>query len=126
MGNIASAYNQKKKIPVIQANTYGMLYGCLIMFIIAMLAGKEIAFETSQSYILSLVYLSIFGSVIAFTTYLTLIGRIGADKAGYVIVILPVIALIISAIFENYQITTFSVIGMILIMLGNLLVIWKK
>lgn len=126
MGNITSAYNQKKKIPVVQANTYGMLYGSIIMFTIALFSGKEIMIETSQSYLLSLLYLAVFGSVIAFTTYLTLIGRLGADKAGYVIVVLPVIALSISAIFENYQITLYSVAGMLLIILGNLIVIRKK
>ena len=126
MGNIASAYNQRKKIPVIPANTYGMLYGALVMFLIAIFSGKEIIIETSQCYLLSLLYLSVFGSVIAFTTYLTLIGKIGADKAGYVIVVLPVIALTISAIFEDYQITFYSILGMLLIILGNLLVIRKK
>ncbi|MEL6561109.1 MAG: EamA family transporter [Bacteroidota bacterium] len=126
MGNIASAYNQKKQIPVIPANSYGMLYGAMIMFVIALVTGKEITIEISQNYIFSLLYLSVFGSVIAFTTYLTLIGRIGADKAGYVIVVLPVIALTISAIFEDYQITPFSVAGMLLIICGNLLVIRKK
>lgn len=126
MGNIASAYNQKKQIPVIPANSYGMLYGALIMFVIALVTGKDITIDTSQNYMLSLLYLSVFGSVIAFTTYLTLIGRIGADKAGYVIVVLPVIALTISAIFEDYQITPYSMAGMLLIIGGNLLVIRKK
>ena len=126
MGNIASAYNQRKQIPVIPANSYGMLYGAIVMFGIAVFTGKDIDIDTSQQYLLSLLYLSVFGSVIAFTTYLTLIGRIGADKAGYVIVVLPVIALTISAIFEDYRITFYSCIGMLLIMCGNLLVIRKK
>ena len=126
MGNITSAYNQKKKIPVVQNTTYGMLYGSLVMFAIAICSGKTPTIEMSQAYVLSLLYLSIFGSVIAFTTYLTLIGRIGADKAAYVIVVLPVIALIISAIFEDYAITFFSIAGMLLIVAGNLMVIRKK
>lgn len=126
MGNITSAYNQKQKIPVIQSTTYGMLYGSLLMFLIAIATGKTPTIDLNAPYLLSLVYLTVFGSVIAFTTYLTLIGRIGPDKAGYVIVVLPVIALIISAIFEGYAITLFSIIGMLLIVAGNLLVIRKK
>ncbi len=126
LGNIVSAYNQKKGIPVIQANTLGMLYGGLVMFLIAFFMGKEILIDTSSTYILSLFYLAIFGSVIAFTTYLTLIGKIGADKAGYVIVTLPVIALTISYFFEGYQISLFSMLGMLLITSGNLIVIQKK
>jgi len=126
LGNIVSAINQKKSIPVIPANTYGMLYGSLVMFIIALFTGKDVTIDVSTPYLLSLFYLAIFGSVIAFTTYLTLIGRIGADKAGYVIVVLPVIALVISYFLEGYQMSLFSLIGIVLITIGNLIVIRKK
>ena len=76
LGNITSASNQKRNLPVIQTNTFGMLYGGLIMLCIAVIMGKPIVFDFSADYVVSLVYLAVFGSIIAFSTYLTLIGKI--------------------------------------------------
>lgn len=125
LGNITSARNQKAGIPVIPSNAFGMTYGAVAMFVIAIISGKTISFETNISYISSLLYLAIFGSVIAFGAYLTLIGSIGASKAAYVSVIAPVIALILSTIFEDYQwtLTTFS--GAAFILLGNIVALYQ-
>jgi drug/metabolite transporter (DMT)-like permease len=87
--------------------------------------GKHFSFEISYAYIGSLLYLSIFGSIIAFTCYLTLLGKIGADKAAYVTLIIPVIALILSTIFEEYTWTLYAFIGVALILIGNMLVLIK-
>ncbi|KAA3609666.1 MAG: EamA family transporter [Calditrichaeota bacterium] len=126
LGNITSAYNQKIKLPVIQTNAFGMLYGSIVMFFIASVLGKSINFDYSAGYVISLLYLSIFGSVIAFGAYLTLVGRIGADRAGYIALIFPIIALALSTVFEKYIWTLPAVAGFALILLGNLLVISKK
>ncbi|MEJ2543173.1 MAG: EamA family transporter [Calditrichaceae bacterium] len=126
LGNISSAYNQKKKIPVIQNNAFGMLYGSILMLILAISMNKPIVFDVSIPYILSLLYLSILGSVVAFTCYLTLLGNIGADKAGYTTLVIPVIAIILSTIFEDYRWNLFVLIGIILISLGNILVLRRK
>ncbi|KAA3659960.1 MAG: EamA family transporter [Calditrichaeota bacterium] len=126
LGNITSAYNQKKHLPVIQTNAFGMLYGALVMILISLVLGKPFEIEFSVGYMGSLFYLSVFGSIIAFTAYLTLIGRIGADRAGYIALIFPVIALALSTIFENYIWTWPAVIGMLLILLGNYLIIRKS
>ncbi|MFV1885170.1 MAG: DMT family transporter [Balneola sp.] len=125
-GNITSARNQKAGIPVISSNAFGMTYGALAMFLIALISGKEITFETNISYVSSLIYLAIFGSVIAFGAYLTLIGNIGAGKAAYVAVVAPVIALIISTIFEDYQWTSGSLSGACLILVGNVVALRSR
>ena len=71
----------------------------------------------------SLAYLSIFGSVLAFGAYLTLLGRIGAHKAGYVTVMFPVVALILSMLFEGLRLDIFIILGTSLVLAGNLLVL---
>ena len=103
-----------------------MLYGATAMLLIALCTGRTISFDTSLSYILSLIYLAIVGSIIAFTAYLTLIGKIGPGKAAYVIVVIPLIALTISAIFEAYRPDVFAFIGMALILLGNVVALRKQ
>lgn len=126
LGNITSALNQRRAMPVIQTTAFGMVYGSAIMALIAVLIGKDFTIDTSSSYLLSLVYLSVFGSVIAFTAYLTLIGKIGAGKAAYTIVIVPVIAIAISTIFEGYQLDSYAITGILMLVVGNIVALVKK
>ncbi|MEX2142989.1 MAG: EamA family transporter [Anaerolineales bacterium] len=123
LGNIVSARNQRNKLPVIQTNAYGMLYGALFTTLIALGRGAPLVFDASLAYLGSLFYLALFGSVIAFGSYLTLLGRIGADRAAYIAVLFPVIALLLSAIFENLQLDWVQFAGFALVMLGNGLVV---
>lgn len=120
LGNITSARNQKAGIPVIQSNAYGMLYGSIAMFLVAIFSGKIPTFEMTYDYTLSLLYLAVFGSIIAFGAYLTLVGNIGASKAAYVSLIAPVIALTISTFLEGYEWTIIGFAGAALIIIGNI------
>ena len=125
-GNILSAFNQKNKLPVIQTNAFGMIYGSIIVLSIALLSGKSFSIDLNFSYLSSLLYLSIFGSIIAFTTYLNLLGRIGPDKSGYISLVMPVIALLISTVLEGYQWTVYGITGLILILSGIFMALQKK
>jgi drug/metabolite transporter (DMT)-like permease len=68
-------------------------------------------------------YVSIFGSVIAFGCYLKLLGAIGPTKAGYTAVVIPVIAVILSLAFEGLKLDAYVVSGMVLVLGGNLLIL---
>lgn len=126
MGNILSARNQKARLPVIQSNAYGMSYGAVMMGILAFLSGKVFTLEVSWGYGISLFYLAVFGSIIAFGSYLTLIGRIGADRAAYASMLFPVVALAISTACEGYRWSIAGLAGVILIITGNLIVLKRK
>ena len=67
-----------------------------------------------------------FGSIFAFGSYLTLIGRIGADKTAYAAVLFPAIALTISTFFEDYSWTLVAIFGFGLVLIGNYLVLKKS
>lgn len=123
LGNMVSQKAQKEGLPIIQSNAWGMFYGAALTGAIAMAEGLEFAFDHSLSYILSLAYLSIFGSVVAFGAYLTLLGRIGASRAGYAMVMFPVVALVISFFFEGLEPRPSIFGGMALVLAGNLLVL---
>ncbi len=126
LGNIISARHQKYELPVIQTNAYGMAYGAVIMGVIAIVLGGPFSFDRSFAYIGSLFYLSLFGTVIAFGCYLKLIGKIGADRAAYVTMLFPIVALGISTVYEGYQWTAYNITGMAVILIGNWLVLNKK
>lgn len=125
LGNITSARNQQHQLPVIPTNAFGMLYGGLTMLLIALVSGTPPAFETSSSYIISLIYLAIFGSIIAFGAYLTLVGNIGPDRAAYALVIVPVVAITISALLEDFQLTWMTGLGVGLLVAGNVFALRK-
>ncbi len=126
IGNVLSARNQIKGLPVLQTNAWGMAYGAIIMTIYALFSGVEFNYDTSWEYSISLIYLAIFGSIFAFGSYLTLIGRIGADKAAYSAVLFPVIALGISTVFERYEWTVVALFGFGLVLVGNWVVLGRR
>jgi len=126
IGNIISAHNQRQKIPVIQTNAYGMAYAAVFIFMLALIQGYPLNFDLSWGYSLSLLYLAFFGSVLAFGSYLTLLGRIGPEKAAYTMVLFPIVALVISTLFESYQWSMSSLVGVILVLLGNVIIIMPK
>lgn len=126
LGNITSARNTKKNIPIVQANAFGMAYGAILIAGLAFYLGKDFIFITSASYIGSLFYLAIFGSIIAFGSYLTLIGSIGADRAAYAIMLVPVVALVLSSFYEGYIWNSSAIAGLVLVLAGNFLALKKQ
>lgn len=126
LGNIVSAYNQEHKLPIIQTNAIGMGYGAAIMFLCAIVSGKTFSFDFSTSYIVSLLFLAIFASIIAFGCYLSLVGEIGPDRAAYATLLFPIVALLISTVWEGYEWTGSAITGFVLILCGNLFILKRK
>ncbi len=126
LGNMVSQHTQKRGLPVVASNAWGMLYGCAFNAAIATAAGKPFNFDPSPGYVLSLGYLTIIGSVVAFGCYLTLLGRIGAHKAGYAVVMFPVVAVVLSLAFEGLVLDRYLIIGMVLVLGGNLAIVARR
>ena len=126
IGMLLSGQMQARKIPLIQSNAFSMLYGSIILIVYILFSDISFSFSTSYSYITSLIYLSLIASVIGFGVYLKLVGNIGADKASYVNIFTPTIALVLSTLFENYVWSWAGLIGVILIIFGNIIVLYAK
>lgn len=122
-GNMASQHAQKLRLPIVQSNAWGMMYGSFWTGAYVLYEGHQFAFDWSMPYVLSLMYLVVFGSIVAFGAYLTLVGRIGAHRAGYSTVMFPVVALILSYLFEGLDLDAPTVVGALLVVSGNLLVL---
>lgn len=120
LGNMISLRHQNKGLEVMTTNSWAMLYGTLLIATIALLRGDNFTLQWTFSYIGALLYLAVFGSVIAFGAYFTLVGRIGASNAAYSTLLFPLVALSFSTVYEGYSWQVNAVAGLILILVGNL------
>lgn len=126
LGNMVAVRNQRQGLPIVPSNAYGMAYGALFVAVLAGVTGKDFSIDPSWSYVISLAYLALFGSVFAFGAYLTLVGRIGADKASYVSVLFPLVALALSTWVEGFAWRWTTTAGMVASILGNVIILRRR
>lgn len=119
LGNMVSVRHTKRGLKPWTSSAYAMIYGALILLACVLATGTEWKLDTSPRYLGSLLYLAIPGSILGFTAYLSLVGRIGANRAAYATVLFPIVALSLSAWFEGYEWTATSFAGLSLVLLGN-------
>ncbi len=118
-GNLIAVRNHKVGLATFPTTAWGMAYGTLTAAVVATVTGVPWTFDVRVGYVASLVYLAVFGSVVAFGAYLTLLKRIGAGPAAFVNVIVPVVALLLSTLFEGYRWTWVAALGVVLAVIGN-------
>jgi drug/metabolite transporter (DMT)-like permease len=123
VGAIIATGNTKRGVPVWQAMAYAMLYGSACSLLYALASGKTLGFDWSPAYAISLLYLAAFGSVVAFACFFVLLERIGAARAGYIGVMVPIVALVISYLFEGYAWRPETWVGVGLSVAGNIVIL---
>ena len=126
LGTLLAVRNQNAGIPTVQGTTWTMTYGALFAAIVAMSSGASWTFDPRPAYLLSLAYLAAFGSVIAFVAYFALLKRVGATPSSYISVATPVIAILLSTVFEGYRWTPLAGAGLVLAVAGIVLALrWR-
>lgn len=125
-GNMTAIKLHRMQIPLLQGAAISMMYGTLYSTLIALLFQQPLQFSFSASYLISLFYLTIFGTIIAFGCYLTLLNNVGPAQAGYISIITPLVAILISTFVESFSWNYVTVIGVILIIGGNILILTKR
>jgi drug/metabolite transporter (DMT)-like permease len=122
-GNLYSQRLFARGIGVVPASALGMAWSTLAVAAWCALTGVPFAFDPRPGYVLSLAYLGVFGTVVAFVSYLTLVRRIGAGRAGYTAAVIPAIAMAVSTLFEGYRWTAGAFAGLVLVIAGTVLVL---
>lgn len=125
-GSMAAHRSHELQLPLWPTMAWGMLYGSFVTLALALVMGQPLGFDPSLPYVGSLVYLAAVGSILAFGAYLTLLGRIGAARAGYVGVMVPIVALAISWAFEGFQWTWLAVAGVAVSVVGNVVILRRE
>lgn len=125
-GNTIVLTESSRRVPLMPFNAWAMAYGTGFNLMFALATGEMPSLDPRPEYYVALAFLAVFGTVVAFTSYIWLIGKIGSANAGYIAVLTPLVALVISTLFENYQWTITAAGGIALVMVGNLLMIADK
>jgi drug/metabolite transporter (DMT)-like permease len=124
-GGLVGARNQASGMPRFATIGWSMLYGAVVLAGLTLAQGEAFRFDWSAPYILSLLYLTLFGSVAVFVLYFEVIERIGAEKASYATVLFPLVALAVSTVAEDYHWPALALIGVPLALAGNALVLMR-
>lgn len=122
-GSLVAYRNNRAGIGMWQAMAWGMLYGAGFALLATLVQGKAVGFEATFPYVASLLYLALLGSVAAFAGYLTLLHRIGAARSGYIGVMVPIVALLISAAFESFRFHPLLWVGVLVSVAGNVVIL---
>jgi drug/metabolite transporter (DMT)-like permease len=123
IGNLFASKGQARGIGVAPSTAWSMLYGTVGLVIYALLTGLPFRFEMTVEYVGSLVYLSVFGSVVAFLLYYALARSTGYSFASYISALTPPLAIGISALFESARFGWEAAAGLVLVLIGQLLLI---
>lgn len=125
-GNMISLAAQRRKLPVFATLAWAMTYGTALIAVVAVAKGAAFIIDWRAPYLISLAYISLLGSFVGFGIYFTLLGRIGAARAGYSTVLYPVVALAASTLLEGYRWTPLAVAGLVSVMVGVFLVLRQR
>lgn len=123
LGNTIAASKSAKAFPILPFTALGLFYSAGFNLLVAIASGEPMAFDLAAPYVVSLLYLAVFGTIVAFTVYLWLIAQIGVARAGYISVVMPLVALTISTIYEGFTWTVAAVSGLTLVIFGNALMV---
>ncbi|HWH21886.1 MAG TPA: DMT family transporter [Allosphingosinicella sp.] len=118
VANIMQASERMRARPISSMIAWGMTYGVIANAVFAYVAFGPPVVETRAGYWVGLVYLGLFASALAFTFYFGILRVVGPGKAAYSSVIVPVIAMALSTVFEDYRWSALAVAGGVLAMAG--------
>jgi len=119
--NVLQASPAARRQPMIPLLAWSMAMGALMNAVFASLVEGPPQFDTRPSYLLGLLYLALIGSVVTFPLYFRLLQRLGAGRGAYNGVLVPVIAMVLSTVFEGYRWSLLAGTGAVLAMVGLML-----
>lgn len=123
IGNYFAWRGQSQGALVLPSTAWAMAYGSGLLVVIGMITGVEWRFEPTVAYVGSLLYLAVFGSVIAFALYFSLARSRGFTLASYISALTPLIAMLVSVAFEGARFGWPAAAGLGLVVVGQVLIV---
>jgi len=119
LATVVTAKLNLRRVPALQANGWGMIYGAGFNILFVLALGREISFEWTFAYIASLAYLTFPAGVLAFIIYFAVVARIGPARSSYFTLMSPMVAIVISVLVEGLPVTLALAGGVLAILAGN-------
>jgi drug/metabolite transporter (DMT)-like permease len=123
IGNYFAWRGQQQGSMILPSTAWAMAYGAALLAVIGLATGVQWAFQPTLAYVGSLIYLAVFGSVIAFVLYFALARSRGFTLASYIGALTPIIAMLVSVVFEDARFGWSAAAGLALVVLGQFLII---
>jgi drug/metabolite transporter (DMT)-like permease len=120
ISNVMQALPSIARFPTITVLAWSMLFGTTANALYALVVHGPPVFDPRPEYLLGVAYLGIVGSVVTFPLYFGLIRSIGPGKAAYTSVLIPVVAMLLSTLFEGYKWSLLAGAGAALVIIGLL------
>ena len=124
--NVMQGMQIARRLPMAAVLTWGMLIGSAVDAAYAWITVGPPVIEWRSGYLFGIAWLGIAGSVVTFPLYFQLIQRVGPGRAAYSSVLIPVIAMLISTLFEDYRWSTLSAAGAVLAVAGMVIALRAK
>lgn len=118
ISNVMQATPTLRARPIASMLAWGMLYGTIANAVFSLAVYGPPVFEARIGYWVGLVYLGLFASALAFTFYFGIIRAIGPGRAAYSSLIVPIIAMALSTLFEGYRWSALAAAGGALALAG--------
>ncbi|TVV71754.1 DMT family transporter [Sphingomonas solaris] len=126
VANVMQASERARRLPVPTLLAWGMAYGALADAAFAWITAGPPRFDPSLSYVVGLAYLGLAASAVAFPLYFGVIQAIGPGRAAYSSVLVPVLAMALSTVFEAYRWTVPAALGVALVLAGLVIALRAK
>lgn len=123
LGNVFARGGEEARAPLAASTAWSMGYGTLLLALYAVATGRPWTFEVSPPYVLSLLYLTLIGSVVAFLLYFRVARSRGYTTASYIMALTPLIAMAMSTVFEGKRWGVTGLGGVALVLLGQWLLL---
>ncbi|EQB10175.1 multidrug transporter [Sphingobium quisquiliarum P25] len=124
--NVMQGMDIARRLPMVAVLTWAMLTGSAVDALYAWITVGPPVMEWRAGYLFGIAWLGIAGSVVTFPLYFQLIQRMGAGRAAYTSVLIPVIAMLISTVTEGYRWTPLSMAGGLLAVAGMAIALRSK
>jgi drug/metabolite transporter (DMT)-like permease len=122
-GNLFARDAEHAGAGVVASTAWAMAYGAAALAAASFVMGVPFGFDPRPTYVLSLLYLAVVGSVLAFLTYFALARRRGFAVAAYISALTPIVAMLVSTLFENKHWSAVALLGVVVILAGQWLLL---
>jgi drug/metabolite transporter (DMT)-like permease len=109
-------------VPLLQLAALQMLFGGIIVGVVALAIGEGPRFHVNARTLGALVYLTLFGSVLAYSAYIFAVAHMRTTHASLYAYVNPVVAMLLGWLILAEPLTWLSFLAMIIILAGVALV----